>query len=226
MATRFYLRNTTTNTAGYVTNEQSTALPVGTMRDFAFDNGDLETTMGAAQSSWTGVTFAQTEHQDVYLRKFISDPLGVVSIDANTWTIAVAVAESNINANAFIVCSLYVLQVDDTVRGFIYDSDTPLGVEFATSEDGQVITVSGSAVGGILATDRLAFEFWVHAVQGNATDRNVVLYYDGTTDVTDATTTDAASYIETPQDLSFTPPDTDAIAGVRDAISGFRAGLV
>lgn len=203
MATRLFLRETTANVTGFARTEQSSALPVGTLDDSGGVARDLETTKGAAQTSQANTTRAQTADQDGYFGKFISDPLAVASISANTWTIGLAVQESNTNANAFLILSLYVLTAADTVRGFIYDSHTSLGVEWTTAEDGQVLTFAGSAVSGIVSTDRLCLEVWHHAAQGMAASYTVTIYFAGATDVTDTTTTNAASYIETPQDGLF-----------------------
>jgi len=203
MATRLYIRASATGLGGYSIAEKSTALPVGTLVDDSALVRDLSTTKGAAQTSTGKSGLAQTAHQDIYADKWISPTLGVSQIDANTWTLALATGESNTNMNAFTVGSIYVLKSDDTVRGYVYDSDTALGVEYAATEDGQVFTVSGSAVTGVVSTDRLAWEFWVHAVQAMAATYTATLYFDGTTDVTDTTTTDAASYIETPQNNLF-----------------------
>lgn len=209
MATRLFLRNTTGNTAGYAGTEKSTALPVGDLDDAGNGARDLETTKGSSQTSVTNATLAQTAHQDQYLGKWISDPLtGISSIDANTWTLALAVSESNGNLNAFTVASIYVLKNDDTVRGYIYDSDSPLGAEFATSEDGQVYSLAGSAVASVVSTDRLVVEVWVHATQSMAQSGTITIFFDGTTDVVDSTTTDAASYLETPQDGLFSSGTT------------------
>lgn len=198
---KLYLRASTNNVGSLVRTEKSTALPVGTFDDSGNVARDLETTAGSSQVSISNASLAQTTHQDQYLGKFISDTLAVSSVDANTWTIALATSESNANANSFTVLSIYVLQSDDTVRGYIYDSDTPLGVEYGGSEDGQVYTISGSAVASVVSTDRLAVEIWVHAEQSSAMALTNTLFFDGATDVVDATTTDAASYISTPQDL-------------------------
>ena len=198
---KFYLRAATNNVGSHTRDELSTALPVGTFDDSGNVARDLETTAGSSQVNTSNTSLAQTTHQDQYLGKFISDALVATAVDANTWTIALATSESNANANSFTVLSIYVLQSDDTVRGYVYDSDTPLGVEYATSEDGQVFTISGSAVASVASTDRLAVEIWVHAEQGSAMALTNTLFFDGATDVTDSTTTDAASFISTPQDL-------------------------
>lgn len=209
MATQLFLRNTTANTAGYSTSKKSVALPVGTFPGYTGAQ-DLTTVAGGAQVISNAPTLGQTSDQDIHVLKFISAPLLVSSISANTWTIAVCTSETNTNANAFTMCSIYVLTAGDTVRGFVYDSHTALGVEYLTTQDGQVLTVSGAAVSGVINTDRLAFEFWVHAVQGMATAYSVSLMFNGPTPVTDTTTTNAGSYIRTPQDLFVAPAQGSA----------------
>jgi hypothetical protein len=205
VATRLYLRDTNANAGSHVVTEKSTALPVGTNNPLGTAAvKDLSTTKGSLQTSLNNSTFGQTTDQDGYWGKWLSPALAASSISANTWTIALAVSETNSLANAFLIASIYVLTAADTVRGFIYDSHTALGTEFGaggtvTTEDGIVVTVAGAAVAGVVSTDVIAFEAWTHAVQGMATSYNQILYYDGATDVTDTTTTDAASYIETPQ---------------------------
>jgi uncharacterized membrane protein len=220
--TRLYLRNTQGNTSGKLSTTQSTALPVGTFSDQMLARRDLSVAKGTLQVVPNATTLAQTSHQDIYRHKAFSAQLTVATVDANTWTIALATSESNTNVNGFTVCSIYVLASDNTVRGYVYDSDAPLGAEYATSETGQVLTISGGTVTGVTSTDRLVFEWWIHCVQAMATAYLVSLYYDGTTDVTAATTTDAASYIETPQDI-FAP---SAIAQLLDNPMRIRAPIL
>lgn len=202
MPTRLFLRALTPDNSPGET-ERSTALPVGTFKDFLLAVRALETTKGAAQTSGGSASLAQTAHQDNFFTSFTSDPLTTQTIAANTWTIAIAVSEANTNANSFLVLSLYVFRPSTgSVVGFIYDSDTALGVEWAAAEDGQVITFSGVSVVAS-AGDVLVLEVWRHGVQGMAVGYTQTIYYDGTTDVVDTTTADAASYLETPQILTF-----------------------
>lgn len=90
-------------------------------------------------------------------------------------------------------------------RGFIFDSTITAGggVEFATTEDGQVMTATGAAVTGVQSTDQLFFELWARCAITMAGFYNVTYWFNGATDVTATTTADAASYIETPQDNLF-----------------------
>jgi hypothetical protein len=221
---KLYLRDTTANTAGYVATELSTVLPVGTSNQSGVAAEDLAATAGTSAVTQALPALGQTAHQDGYFRKFISPVLAVSSVDAETWTLAVAVAESSSFANAFIVCSVYVLTSGDTVRGFVYDSDTPLGSEWATGLTGEVVTFSGAAVSGVVSTDRLVLEFWVHSEQGMPSAYNRQLNYNGTTEPTDgAANSNSASYLETPQDL-FTA-GTTPVGDTVDLLWDIRAPL-
>ena len=132
---------------GYVATKKSTALPVDTQAGTGIYKLDFETTAGSSQSVVSDPTSAVAAARDFYLGKWISDPITVSAIDANTWTLALAGSESGTNLNAFWLASIYVLTSGDTVRTpYIYDSHTSLGIELTTAEDGQVLSVSG--VGG------------------------------------------------------------------------------
>lgn len=176
------------------------------MQDGGHAARDLLTAAGSAQTSLVTATANSATTQELYWCKFISDPLTVSQIDANTWTFALAMAESSANANMnHHGGCMYVLQSNDTVRGFIFDVNSNLGVEFATSEDGQVVTSlnPGLSVTGVVSTDRLVFELWARGTISMAGLYNITAFFDGATDVTGATTTDAAAYIETPQNITF-----------------------
>lgn len=209
MPTRLYLRNLTAAnppTAG----EKSTALPVGTFQGNSgagFEDLSLSTTKGTSQTSKALNSLGQTTDQDSYIARFTSLGLEAQTIAAATWTAALALSEANTNANSFLVGSLYVWRPGtSSVVGFIYDSHTSLGVEWATTEDGIVVTVSGSSV-TCQANDVIVFEVWRHATQAMGSPYTQTLYFDGTTDVVGSTTTDAASYIENPNNITFiTPP--------------------
>ena len=222
MATRLFLRDLTAAnppTAG----EKSTALPVGTFQGNAgagFEDLALKTTKGVAQVSKALTSLAQLAHQDSYIARFTSDALAAQTIAANTWTLAVATLETNANANSFTIGSIYVWRPSGAaVVGFVYDSDTALGVEWLTTEDGQVLSPAGAAV-VVVDNDVLVLEFWRHAVQGAAMAYSQQLFLEGATDVTGATVADAASYLETPQDLVFA-----AAAAVPNALMMVGAGV-
>ncbi len=220
MATRLYLRDLTPdNDPG--TTENSSALPVFHAQDYAMANKALRTTPGSVETSLSSPSLGHTDHDDEFFTSFSSEALEAQTITGQTWTVAVMVSEGNAQANSFLVTSVYVFREPSTVVGFIYDSDTPLGAEWSNTARGRVVTFSGSEVtaqGG----DYIVFEMWRHtAAQGMNMSYTQALHYDGGTDVVeDATPGDAASYLETPQDLTFAG---GAVARRRVGFGGGRA---
>lgn len=210
MSTRFYLRNVTAtiNTESPPTPDQSTALPSGSF--YAGNEGttaetrSLSLTKGASQTSITVAGNASTSSASGYVARFSSPHLPAQTIDANTWTLAACYNESNANANAFVVPVVYVWRTaNSSYVGAVLDSTAMLGNEWGATQTGQVITFAGSSV-ALLANDILVLEVWYRKTsQGMSTSYDHILYFDGTTDVTDGQTSDAASYLETPQDLNF-----------------------
>lgn len=203
MATKFYLVGENSPFAPSL-GEKSTALPVGTFKDLSIGDGQRRSLLfdkGHFNDSASGNSIAQTAHQDNYMARFTSKPL-YASITAQTWTLAVVTHQTNAAANSFTILSLYVWRPSDSsVVGFVYDSDTPLGVEWGNDADGQVLTFAGGAV-TIAQGDVLVLEFWRHAAQGMANAYTQAVYWGGQTDVTDATADalNPASYLSTPQD--------------------------
>jgi hypothetical protein len=202
---KFYLR--TAAASSYPTaGEKSTALPVGLFNQLGgtSEQKSLSKSKGASQASLTLPSVTSTAHQDGYIGRFSSPALIAQTIGAGTWTLAVATAESDAKANSYTILSVYVWRPGtSSVVSYVYDSDTALGVEWGTTEDGQVLTFAGAAVTAAL-NDYLVLEFWQHAAQAQASTYNQVLYYDGTADVTDATTTNAASFLQAPNAITLT----------------------
>jgi hypothetical protein len=229
VATRLYLRAATASNPPS-NGEKSTALPVGTFSGNSgsgFENLSLSTTKGSAQTSKAINSLAQTAHQDNYIARFTSDALAAQTITAQTWTIALLVGENNANANSFTVASIYVWRPgSSSVVGFIYDSDTHVtnGSEWHDTEEGYVVTVSGGSVTA-QANDVLVYEAWRGAAQAKANAYAQTLFFDGTTDIVDGVTVaDAASYIETPQDLTFGAAATQPLYHRTGGVPGLRIG--
>lgn len=186
--------------------ERSSVLPAHS------DNNDLgiavksmDTVIGSSQVGVNGGSISTLNVQDNFFTSFSSPALAAQTITAQTWTVAVEVSEGNAAANSFIVCSLYVFRPSSTsVIGFIYDNDTPIGSEWPAAATQGVVTTFGGSEVTAAADDILVFEFWRHGEQGMAMVYTQSLDYDGGTDVTQGTgVTDAASFIETPQDINF-----------------------
>lgn len=207
-ATRLYFMDTTANVSGYVSSEKSTALPVGTFNDSGRSPRDLSLTKSGTIGLASLTTLAQTADQDGYHGKWISPVVLSGGIDANTWSIGYFGSEGNNASNAFLCLSVYILTSGDTVRNFIYDSHTSLGVEYNGA--GQVVTFSGSAVSGVANTDRLVVELWSHAGQSMANSYLNELAYSGTgSDMAPGSGFGDAAWVETPQDI-FTAPAAPA----------------
>jgi hypothetical protein len=233
VATRFYLRDTPSYEAP-TAGKKSAVLPVAAVTDGnsgnPFENRSLLIQKGQTlpDSVISRSSIANTAHQDQYLGRFTSRKLAAQTITAQTWTLAVATLETNAGANSFTVASVYVWRPGtSSVVGYIYDSDSPLGVEWSTTLDGQVLTFSGAAVTCQLG-DVLVMEFWRHAAtQGAATAWLQQLNYNGHVDVLGTTTADPASYLETPQNLTLdTPYLPVSIMGVFVETMGFPGPII
>lgn len=227
MATKLYLRDLTA--ANPPSNgEKSTALPVGTFKGNSgagFEDRALKSAIGSAQTSKSIVSLAQTAHQDNYIVRFTSDRLGAQTINANTWTLAVCLAKTVVNANSLLVLSLYVWRPSSTsVVGYIYDSDTTIGAVWGNTEFGQVVTFSGSSV-TTQDGDVLVLEVWRHAAQNDVGTYTQIVYFEGATDVTAGQTSDAASYLSTPQTLTFTSPVSNSSVSRQEATASPSSAL-
>lgn len=200
---KLYL-SSTAGPSGYVDTKKSSALPVGTQAT-ASSSGRLTLTTGrtGTQAQRTATASAVQQDDDLYFGKWISAPLRATEIVANTWTFGFAWTESNTSLDLFTALSVYILTSGDTVRGFIYDSHVSLGTEPGTSEVGKVGTFSGAAVNSVVpGSDRLAVEVWAHTQKTMSVAYTGTFSYAGATDPVDGTlTSDAASYISTPQEL-------------------------
>jgi hypothetical protein len=229
VATRLYLRDTPSREAPPGAS-RSAALKGqghdwGGLEGKPFIDRSLLTVRGETlpESVFTMNSLAHTDHDDQAMARFTSRKLAAQTISANTWTIAVALSEAAIAANSELMVSVYVWRpLDQTVVGYIWDAHTVLGAEWAATLDGIVSTFAGSAVVAS-AGDVIALEVWRHtAGQGSAAVNLQKLYFNGYVDVVDATTADPASYLETPQNLTFATPELPvSISGVFVETMGF-----
>jgi hypothetical protein len=213
MASRFYLRDLppTTPVSG---DPLSSAIPGGSEGNLGYGNNSLRTDMGGVQRDRGGSTIHSVAHWDDYFRAFVSEALSAQTITAQTWTLALSTSESDAGANSYTVCSLYVYRPSTTsVVGYIYDSDTPLGSEWGTVATGQVLTFAGAQVIAV-ASDQLVLELWRHTNTAALPIAYESLWqWNGSVPVTAGATSDAASYLETPQLISL-------LAGGGATISG------
>lgn len=210
MTQKFYLRNVTaadTPTAG----KKSTAL-TSTQADNATGTEETRSLLaakGTVQTSIPQTTDNTTTAEVGYHARFTSNPLQAGTLlGVGNWIMAMAINESNANSNFFLAFSLYFWRPsNNTVVGYIYDTDVAVGTEPPTSETGEVNTIVGVGV-TIQEGDVLVLEVWRKQTQSMGTAYTNTIFFDGTTDPVDATgTTDAAAYIEAPADIpEYVPP--------------------
>lgn len=214
---------------------KSTALPgSGAATDGnsgkSFEDRTLHTVRGQGKpdSIISRTSIANTVHTDQYMARFTSRRLQAQSVAANTWTIGFAFLETDAGANSQLCLSVYVWRPStNAVVGYIYDSDTALGAEWLATLDGIVTTFSGAAVTAEL-DDVIVVEVWRHtAAQGVATAYLQSLVYNSYVDVINTTVADPASYIETPQNLTFVADYLPApISGVWPESCNFIGPLI
>lgn len=210
--TKLYFHNATTEVTGTLPSTVQSAL--GSTPSFTADaasvNRSMNSTIGTSQASLAISATAATNK--LYFTRFVSDPLTTTSISANTWNFALAAKEVSLSGNFPVSgtttgnVTVYVWRPSTGAKvSNIIDSTT--GASFtepsvANTEKSIFTTFSGSAVTA-QAGDVICIEiYWSCAATAATTD---TFYYDGTTETNASGTTvsNHASYIETPQSLSF-----------------------
>lgn len=222
MATKLYLHRTEITTpATLPSTEQSSLTPDANL----FDNEDgsenrlMNTTISvAAQTTLQNTQTGDTNAHNYYVARWVSPQLNQTSVAANTWTVEMGIKEANANANfprsgagANRICAYVWKPSNGTKYGNILDGNTAAdGEEATTSQTVSTFTFTGAAVSSLTAGDAvIVFELWAIVTQGTATARIVNVYYDGTTE---ASTTNEAAWISTPETIAFTQFITRSIS--------------
>lgn len=202
---RLYLRDTVP-AIDSGTNELSAVLPVGTFSELITGPRSLSPYKGSVQTSLSLSSIAQVAHQDNFYTSFCSPPLLAGAYGGGAWSAAISASEADAHANSFFVLSVYIYRPSTaSVVGYIYDSDTALGIEWGTGELGRGLNFTGTEVTAQNG-DILVVEVWRHAVQDLAVSYTQKIYYDGGTEAGNGDpTTDAASWIQAPQEIGFLP---------------------
>jgi hypothetical protein len=172
--------------------------------------------IGTSQNSIDCPTNASTSAQVCHFSRFVTRTFSNTSITAQTWNYAFAVEEDNVNANfpcsgsgkAITICVYVWNPASQTKVGNILDGSTngdytePSASATETSLFG---TFAGAAVNAIPSGCVIVYECMFQFTQNNATARTVTFYYDGTTEnnANANTVSNHASYIETPQTITF-----------------------
>ena len=217
MATRLYFRSQTDSTSGLPTAEQSSISALKNMEGSQTTNRQMTTAIGSSQTGITDTVVNETAH-NLYFTRFVSPALSVSSIAANTWTYNFSTEQSNALGNFPVVTSgsvravCYVWRPSSSTKiGTIRDGTTTSGdvnEPAASTQKAHHTTFTGAEVLSVSAGDVIIFEVWFTvdpAVGGGSTV--VSFYYAGNTANTtkDATVSNHASFIETPQDDLFAP---------------------
>jgi hypothetical protein len=173
----------------------------------------MSTIKGTVQTSLVLSSNPTSVLQRYYFGRFASDTLtNISSITAQTWTynfatITNAGSRFPVNGtNAPVRVVAYVWRPSTASKvGDIVDGNSASTVDVTTTERAHITTFSGNQVLGVQAGDVLCFEVWFEITQGISSTFTDTFYYDGTTVTTVKNTvvSNHASFIETPQGLSF-----------------------
>lgn len=217
--TRLYFHHATSTVSGTLPNSEQSSRALNFNFDAQSVNRSMDTTIGTAQQSLTFNTTATRSDDFGYCTKFVSEPLDLTSVSANTWTYNFACLCNNVtvvtffpvfaaNARTIVTCYVWrpstgakVANIFDGNASNTYNDNGDLN---QTNERSQHGTFSGSAV-TCQAGDVIVLEMWVVLSTGSSSSANVSVYYDGTTVTSSSGTvvTNHASYLETPQTLTF-----------------------
>lgn len=208
MATRFYLKNdTNTLTGTFPTSEQGAGTADVTWTS-ANTLRTMNTTIGTFQTNATGVN-ASTSQQRHFIRMFASPLIAAQTIAAQTWTFFCGDQEANAAANYWTnIVNVYVWRPSSGTKvGTIIDGSNGAamgGSESTTTETVTTWTFSGSAVTA-QDGDVIICEVWAVNTASMSTAYTLTVWYHGTVDTgaEDSAIADAASFVETANDVTF-----------------------
>jgi len=224
LPTKLYFHNATSAVAGTLpSNEQSTKTPHD-VYEAASINRSMNTTIGTAQvtKSFNIAENVAAGGVDLYVTKFISEPLNQTGLSANTWTYNFACRSSDntavddyptgVTPSTAVPLCCYVWRPSTGAKvGNILDGDgsgfydVGFDANNQTVEKSQHGSFTGSAVASTAVGDVIVFEAWVTISTDGVDPSTLSYYFDGTTEtLADGTTvSNHASFIETPQNLAF-----------------------
>lgn len=213
--TKLYFHATANTATGLPTVEQS-SLTVDNNGDSASTNRTMSDVIGTSQNSIDCPSSATTSAQVCHFSRFVTRTFSNTSIAANTWNYAFAVEEDNVNANfpcsgsgkAITICVYVWNPATQTKVGNIIDGSTNTDYtepSASATETSLFGTFAGSAVASIPSGCVIVYECMFQITQNNATARTLTFYYDGNTEnnANSNTVSNHASYIETPQTITF-----------------------
>jgi len=166
---------------------------------------DMTVAIGTAQTSVAGVYSTSTTPLYTMARIFVGPALAAQTLTGGQagYKCGIAIKESSLSMNLYARWFVYVWR---SGSGNVKTIGGPVSctVEHGTTEKGCVITFAGASGDfSILANDRIVVECWFDIRNTKATSYTATDYYDGTTDVIEATaTSNAAGFFYCPQTLT------------------------
>jgi hypothetical protein len=228
LATRLYLHRTAKSLTGTLPSTEQSTLTQNQVMDALANNKDMNETISASAQTTLAVTAAMTSSNiNVYIGRWVSDPLGVTSISANTWTINFAAKNTDglsyfpgDGSNKFFA-NIYIWRPSTGAKVGTMVADLActnnIGSSFDTSERTAVGSFTGSLV-NCQTGDVIIVEIWTKPKHLTSGSNTMTFYYDGVTVTTgdDAAATNHAAFIETPQNNLFVPASITATSDYRD----------
>ena len=168
---------------------------------------DMTAAKGSAQVSVTGNYNNAGVAKKTFCRIFVGPALAAQTLTGGqaNYKVGVAIKESNALMNLVHRTFVYVWRSGSgNVKTIIVPTEH---IEHTTAELGCLVTATGAAGDfSILANDRIIVELWWNLNNTKTSAYDATDYYEGATDVIDATaTSDAAGYFECPQTLDLAP---------------------
>jgi hypothetical protein len=212
--TRLYFHAVLNTLPNLPTTERST-LTANKVVDAETVNRTMSTIIGTVQTSLTLTSNATTALQRYYFTRFVSDTLtNVTSITAQTWTYNFSTNNQSLSSrfpvngtNQPVRVTAYVWRPGTSSKvGDIVDGNSASTVDVSNAaQKAHITTFTGNQVLGVQAGDVLCFEVWFEMTQATASSWIDPFFYDGptVTTVNNTTVSNHASFIQTPQGLSF-----------------------
>lgn len=216
--TRLYFHNAVSGITGTLPNAEQSAKTSAANFESPANNRSMDSTIGTAQTSLSFVNTSTRSNATIYVTKFISPNLNQTSIAANTWTWNFAAQNTNTvlddfptySSNDRVPMCCYVWRPSTGAKvSNIFDGDASNTYRDVagwdqTTERSEHGTFTGSSV-TCQVNDVIVMEMWciIHAT--SASSSTAVIFYDGTTvtSSSDTAVSNHASYLETPETLSF-----------------------
>ena len=221
MATRLYLHDAASAISGTLPSTEQSSRTAAVSIDAQTINRSMNTTIGTAQVV-KSATSANATDRIYYITKFVSDNLNQTSIAANTWTYNFAFKIANVSnqicpvfstgGNEFnhLPITVYVWRPSTGAKvSNILDANSGVNTfhDCSWTSVNELVergTFAGSAV-TCQVNDVIIMEAWCYSSDSTARANAINYYYDGTTVNTtnQATVSNHASYLETPENIAF-----------------------